>query len=149
MCDAHRTRLIHIQIEVWCETYYPSYVGAERGKGDVRSSMIAQFTEEKKKEANAKALASGAIAPVQSTSIDARRAAMTAEEREAHDKREQKEMITFFVIIMLIITFVMLLIALAGWLIAWYVFQEEQDPLTLFISQKYKGTCVRPCTISF
>lgn len=43
---------------------------------------------------------------------------MTPGEREAADKKEQAEMIKFFIIIMVLISFVMLLIALAGWMIA-------------------------------
>lgn len=125
---------------------------------------MEKYAQQRIRMAEAKALATGAIepAPVRS-GIDARRANMTPMEREAADKREQNEMIKFFILMMVGISGIMLLIALAGWMIAvslregwqaptdigpahtnnflyqWYAFQEGQDPLSLWLGQFYHG----------
>lgn len=127
------------KIEVWCETYYPSFIspGSESREGDVRQAALTKYTNQRQNAARAKAMALGIIQPPKTGELDPRRAAMTQSEREEEDKREQKEMIKFFVIIMIFICLVMGVIALASWIVAWYVFQEGQDPFTLWLGQKY------------
>lgn len=127
------------KIEVWCETYYPSFVspGTEVREGDVRQAALVKYTNQRQNTARAKAMALGLLQAPKTGELDPRRARMTQSEREEEDKREQKEMIKFFVIIMVFICLVMGVIALASWIIAWYVFQEGQDPFTLWLGQKY------------
>ncbi|MCO5566106.1 hypothetical protein L7F22_019782 [Adiantum nelumboides] len=127
------------KIEVWCETYYPSFIspGSEVREGDVRQAALTKYTNQRQNTARAKAMALGLLQAPKTGELDPRRAAMTQSEREEEDKREQKEMIKFFVIIMIFICLVMGVIALASWIIAWYVFQEGQDPFTLWLGEKY------------
>lgn len=108
------------KVEVWCETYYPSFVsaGADSREPDARAAALTSYTSQRQKEAQARALAAGAIKQDQRTTYDRRRAAMTQEERDAEDKREQREMIRFFILIMVAISFVMFFIAVVAWSVA-------------------------------
>lgn len=129
------------KIEIWCETYYPSFVSApsEGREPDARAIMQAQFTQERTQKAKAKALASGAIEPPKPGAVETRRAGMTADERAAADKAEQAEMIKFFIIIMVILCGIMMVLALAGWMIAWYIFEEGPDPLSTYLTSQYRA----------
>lgn len=108
------------KIEVWCETYYPSFVSAasENREPDARAAALAKYTATRQSQAKSKAFAMGLIEPPKPGAVDQRRLAMTQAEREAEDKREQAEMIRFFVIIMVFICFIMLIVALGAWLAA-------------------------------
>lgn len=135
------------RIELWCENYYPSFVSmASEGKpADARAAATTLYAKERAQIAKAKAAGLSLDTPSQGLireggqGIDARREAMTPQEREEHDKRERDEMIKFFAIILVGITFIMGIVALAAWMIAWYSLQDGQDPLTLWLGELYQG----------
>lgn len=108
------------KIEVWCETYYPSFItaAAEGREADVRAAALTEYEEGRTRLAREKAFALGLIQPPKAGVVDARRAAMSEAERAAEDKRERNEMIKFFVIIMALICVVMMIVALGSWVIA-------------------------------
>jgi farnesyl-diphosphate farnesyltransferase len=131
------------KIEQWCETYYPSFVTAatENRQPDKRAAGMEKYSSERLQIAKSRALATGAIEPTPvGAGIDSRRARMTEEERAALDKKEQSEMIRFFTIMMIAMSLVMGLVAIAGFEIAWYVTQEGQDPFSLWVIKIYQGS---------
>ncbi|PWN40284.1 farnesyl-diphosphate farnesyltransferase [Ceraceosorus guamensis] len=124
------------RIEVWCETYYPSFIatGGSSGGPDGRAEGLRRFAEERATQARVKARAAGrkavGLIDPKGFNVDASKANLTKEEREAQEKKDRDDTVKFFVIILLAMTIFMALIALGGWLIAWYVTQDETDPLT-------------------
>lgn len=137
------------RINVWCEHYYPSFVGGSAEPSaavDIRKAALERYAAERhslaidearKRDIDIFGLAKKQVAPGQKT-IDPRRATMTEQQIQAADKADRDDMIKFFVIIMVAISFVMGLGALAAWYIAWYWTTPEQtDPLTLLIRSSW------------
>jgi hypothetical protein len=78
-----------------------------------------KYSKERLQMAEARALATGAVQPTAvNAGFDARRGNMTPAEREAADKKDQKDMIRFFTYMMIIMSMVMMLVALGGFEIA-------------------------------
>lgn len=78
-----------------------------------------KYAKERLQIAEARALATGAIQPTAvNAGFDARMANMTPAEREAADKRDQREMVRFFTIMMIVMSLIMMLVALGGFEIA-------------------------------
>lgn len=117
------------QIEAWCESRFPSYVKtvAKKNKGDVRSKMFERWVLRNERF-------------IRNFRIDRGEKVLQPTAKEAIVERRTEEKKLMFVTFAMIVsvTSIMAILALASWLAVWYYLEEEYDPLTLMAYHVWK-----------
>lgn len=117
------------RIETWIESKFPTYVSALLSKKDVDLRAIAfeQWVRQRENVINKERRRLAGVPVKDVSSSD------SLKERRAEDTK------FFFAVFLMIIaaTVFMSSLALIGWFTCWYLLEEGQDPLTLFLGKLF------------